>query len=430
MGKNIVILFDGTSNEISADRTNILRLFGVLDRSDKQIVYYDPGVGTFGAANAWSNAYRKTVELWGLATGWGLDQNVKEAYRFLVDNYEPGEPGDDQEYRDRDNIYIFGFSRGAYTARVLAGFVHSLGLMSKYHVNLIDYAYNTYKGISESEQQQGGADAADVDWDAPSAFKTMRLYERTLKTDRPPIKLLGLFDSVSSVIVWGKWRPQLLTLPFTDRNPSVEVVRHALAIDERRTMFNPLPWRQGQDYWGGPFKPPAPPPQNIKEVWFSGVHGDIGGGYPEAESAAIKIPLAWMIAETRNTGLNYNEDAVNELVHGDNPTKSYVRPAPTAPLHDSMNWAWRLLEYVPRRVPITSWRKRGDTTRIYLPLADRRFIPDSASLHQSVIDRLSSTTAPPYTPPNLPLRFETEPWSNDGPPPSEDSEVVSITPAA
>jgi hypothetical protein len=74
-----------------------------------------------------------------------------------------------------------------------------------------------------------------------------------------------------------------------------------------------------------------------------------------------------------------------------------------------MNWAWKLLEYVPRRVPITSWRKRGDTTRIYLPLADRRFIPDGASLHQSVIDRLSSTTAPPYAPPNLPLRFETEP---------------------
>ena len=79
MAKNIVVLFDGTSNEISADRTNILRLFGVLERTDTQIVYYDPGVGTFGAPNAWSDAYRKTVEVWGVATGWGLDQNVKDA---------------------------------------------------------------------------------------------------------------------------------------------------------------------------------------------------------------------------------------------------------------------------------------------------------------------------------------------------------------
>ncbi len=415
MAKNIVILFDGTSNEISADRTNILRLFGVLDRSDRQIVYYDPGVGTFGAANAWSNAYRKTVEIWGLATGWGLDQNVKEAYRFLVDNFQPGEPGEARDYPDSDRIYIFGFSRGAYTARVLAGFIHSLGLMSGYHVNLIDYAYNTYKGISESEQQAGGTSADNVDWDAPSAFKTMRLYERTLQTYRPPIKLLGLFDTVSSVIVWGKWRPQLLTLPFTDRNPSVEVVRHALAIDERRTMFNPLPWRPGQDYWGNPFRPPNPPPQDFKEVWFAGVHGDVGGGYPEAESGAIKIPLAWMIDETRRTGLLYNEASVAELVLGRNPGKTYVRPEPTAPLHDSMNWAWKLLEYVPRRVPVTSWRKRGDTTRIYLPRADRRFIPEGARIHQSVSNRLSSDTAsPPYAPPNLPPRYVTEPWLDGG----------------
>lgn len=76
MSKNIVILFDGTSNEISADRTNILRLFGALERSDRQIVYYDPGVGTFGANNAWSKLYRDTVEVWGLATGWGMDEST------------------------------------------------------------------------------------------------------------------------------------------------------------------------------------------------------------------------------------------------------------------------------------------------------------------------------------------------------------------
>lgn len=410
MGKNIVILFDGTSNEISADRTNILRLFGILHRSESQIVYYDPGVGTFGAENAWSNAYRKTVEVWGLATGWGLDENVKQAYRFLVDNYEAGNPDAAGEYPDRDQIHIFGFSRGAYSARVLAGFIHALGLMSRYHVNLIDYAYNTYKGISANEQHAGGKARADTDPDAPSAFDTMRLYERTLRTFRPSIKLLGLFDTVSSVIVAGKWRPQFLMLPFTDHNPSVEVVRHALGIDERRTMFNPLPWRPGQDYWGSPFKPRPPVrKQDLKEVWFSGFHSDVGGGYPERESAAIKIPLAWMIAETQLLGLAYDQTAVDKLVFGRDSNTPYVGLDATAPLHDSMTWSWRLLEYVPRRVPSTSWRRRGNAKGIYIPFADRRFIPAGASVHQSVVDRMAAT---PYNPPNLPSSYTTEPYAD------------------
>ena len=399
MSKNIVILFDGTSNEIAADRTNILRLFGVLKRTPTQIVYYNPGVGTFGAPNAWSRAYRKSIEVWGLATGWGLDQNVKEAYRFIVDNYEHAP-------HDSDRIHIFGFSRGAYTARVLAGFIHALGIVSRHHVNLIDYAYRTYKGISDNEAKAGGA-AGATEEDAPSAFASMRLYERTLKTYRPKIKLLGLFDTVASIIETGKWAPQLRTLPFTRKNPSVEWVRHAMAIDERRTMFNPMSWTPGQEYWGGPFRPKEPSPQNLKEVWFAGVHGDIGGGYPEKQSGIIKIPLEWMISETRQTGLDYIEPAVKAVVLGINskPNQDYVAPNAEADPHVSMNAGWRLLEYVPRRVPETSWRKRGNTQGIYLPLQDRRFIPDGAVIHQSVIDRGNLS-------PNLPQQgnFTIEPW--------------------
>ena len=150
MARNIVILLDGTSNEIASDRTNILRLFGTLRRSEEQIVYYDPGVGTFGADDAWLQSYRKAVEIWGLATGWGLDQNVKEAYRFLVETYRKApRDADGKRIGEDDRIYIFGFSRGAYTARVLAGFIHALGLIEPHHLNLLDYAYNTYKGIPE-----------------------------------------------------------------------------------------------------------------------------------------------------------------------------------------------------------------------------------------------------------------------------------------
>lgn len=407
MPKNIVILFDGTSNEISRDRTNILRLFGVLKRDDEQIVYYDPGVGTFGAADSWSNAYRKTIEIWGLATGWGIDQNVKEAYRFIVENYQRGAADAEGHFPDHDRLYIFGFSRGAYTARVLAGFIHALGLMSPYHLNLVDYAYSAYKGIPKSDVHRGGADHEAKLHTAPSAFEAMRLYEKTLQTFRPAIKLLGLFDTVSSVIEAGKWAPQLETLPFTNKNPSVEIIRHALAIDERRTMFNPLPWTPEQPYWGGPFRPSKPAPlQDLKQVWFAGVHGDVGGGYPEEQSRQIKIPLVWMIRETTPTGLAYQNAAVDQVVLGLDLTKPYVRPGIDTPLHDSMNWAWRLLEYVPRRVPVTSWRRRGNTTGIYLPLADRRLIPDGALIHQSVLDRMAADGS--YAPPNLPVAHAVE----------------------
>jgi len=395
MSKNIVILFDGTSNDISADRTNILRLFGTLRRSEEQIVYYDPGIGTFGAANAWSKFYRKSFEVWGLITGWGLDQNVKEAYRFLVENYDCGPAGANGRHPDRDRIYIFGFSRGAYTARVLAGFIHAFGLTSRYHLNLVDYAYRTYKGIPE--QEQSGENAAEGG-DAASAFQSMRLYERMLRNDRPPIKLLGLFDTVASVIEPGKWHPQFKTHPFTRRNPSVEWVRHAVAINERRTMFQPELWTPGQDFWGGPFKPKAVTPQNFKEVWFAGVHGDVGGGYPEEASGQVKIPLDWMIRETQPTGLVYATRTINNIVRGKNANR-YVPLDPLATLHDSMTWGWKTLEFLPRRVPENSWRRRGNRTGIYLPLEDRRLIPDGAALHQSVKTRMDGSG---YTPPNLP----------------------------
>lgn len=179
---------------------------------------------------------------------------------------------------------------------------------SRYHLNLLDYAYRTYKGIPEQEQRAEGGDP-------PSAFKSMRLHERMLRNDRPPIKLLGLFDTVASVIERGKGRIQFKTHPFARENPSVEYVRHAMAIDERRTMFQPELWAPDQDYRGNPFKP-ATAKQDFTEVWFAGVHGDIGGGYPEAESAQIKIALDWMIRETGSAGLLYVSRTVNNIVLG------------------------------------------------------------------------------------------------------------------
>lgn len=400
MSKNIVVLCDGTSNEISADRTNILRLFGTLERSDRQIVYYDPGVGTFGADESWSSLWRDATEVFGMATGWGLDHNVKEAYRFLVENYDAG-PLEKKTHPDRDRIYIFGFSRGAYTARVLAGFIHAFGLMSRHHLNLLDYAYRTYKDIP-NQGEEGPA--------PPAAFARMRLFERALANDRPPIRLLGLFDTVASMIESGNRRIQFKTHPFTNKNESVEYVRHAVAIDERRTMFRPELWTPGQDYRGNPFAP-VQGRQDLKEVWFAGVHGDVGGGYPEAESALIKVPLDWMIKQTRPTGLLYKTAAINSVVLGKDKNKDYVRPSAQGPIHDSMNAGWQILEHLPRRAPPTSWRRDGQGGGLYLPRSDPRFIPPGALLHQSVLDRRASLPpAGSYDPVNLPAVHSVEPW--------------------
>ncbi len=364
MAKNIIILLDGTSNEISADRTSIIRLYGTLAKSEEQLVYYDPGVGTFGAEGAWLHWWRKAIEIWGMATGWGLDANVKEAYRFLVEHYRRDPDG------TRDRIYIFGFSRGAYSARILAGFIHAFGLMEPRNLNLLDYAYRAYKRIGETEK-------AD-------AFAEMRLFERILQPDRPKIRLLGLFDTVASVIESGRVLPRLRSHAHTANNRSVEAVRHAVAISERRTMFRPKLWPEGQQYHPNRFNDKDATDQDAKEVWFLGVHGDIGGGYPEKDSALAKIPLHWMITETEPMGLDFKTQRVNRLVLGKTGEGKYVAPDAKAKPHDSMSLGWKLLEVLPQPKPARSRRKAifGWT----IPWMERRHIPEGARIHQSVFE--------------------------------------------
>ena len=389
MAKNIVVLCDGTSNEIASDRTNVLRLFGALERSDRQIVFYDPGVGTFGAENSWSKGYRKAIEVWGLLTGWGLDQNVKEAYRFIVEHYDDGKGGKKDSATnshsvdgDRDAIYIFGFSRGAYTARVLAGFIHAVGLINPQHLNLLDYAYQAYKRIGESANERAeGAGTTD------HAFAEVRLYERILRTDRPPIRGLGLFDTVASIIEWGRFGPRLRSHAFTSTNQSVETIRHAVAIHEKRTLFRPKLWPAQGEYWGNPFNRSASRPQDATEVWFTGSHGDVGGGYPEADSALAKIPLDWMIREMRRTGLHFRSQTVNEIVLGKNEKKHYVKPDVGGTAHNSMNFAWAILEFLPRKIPSDGTDRTFRLFGFYIPLFEERPVPDGAKIHRSVADR-------------------------------------------
>ena len=412
MTKNIVIIFDGTSNEISGDRTNPLRLYGCLERSEKQLVYYDPGVGTMGVKNSINWWWSKAYEFWCMATGLGIDQNVLDAYQFIVENFERS-PLDTEGRKtgEEDRLFIVGFSRGAYSARVLAGFIHALGLMETYQFNLLDYAYRTYKSIPKTEGDNGVSRESSG---PEAAFETMRLYERTLRTYRPSIEGLCLFDTVSSVFEWGKYFPKLTTHPFTRQNRSVRFVRHAVAIDERRTMFQPQLWPEGEKYWGGPFRPkddqgkPLPddaiPNQDFKERWFAGVHADIGGGYPEKESAPAKVALRWLINETAalKNALLYDMAAVSILL-GETPNSHYPTASATADLHESLEGLWWIVEFLPRFRP---WREdeRGKPgrgwRRLIIPLGRHRTIPATAVLHPSVKTRLEER--PDYSPPNLP----------------------------
>src|SRR3954470_11190311 len=136
--KNIVVCCDGTGNEISENISNVLKLYRVVRKTGKtdpqQVVFYDPGVGTLARPNPWTKLKQDAVTVLGLATGYGLDDHVLKAYTFLINHYEEG-----------DDIFLFGFSRGAYTARVLAGLVHKVGLLAPEQCNLADAALTAYK---------------------------------------------------------------------------------------------------------------------------------------------------------------------------------------------------------------------------------------------------------------------------------------------
>src|SRR4051812_43667411 len=117
--RNLIVCCDGTSNEIDANLTNVLKLYRILEKDEEQRVFYDPGVGTIAQLATWGRLKQKLVEVLGLATGYGLDDNILDAYRWLCINYRAG-----------DQLFLFGFSRGAYTVRALAGLMNMIGLLT------------------------------------------------------------------------------------------------------------------------------------------------------------------------------------------------------------------------------------------------------------------------------------------------------------
>ncbi|WP_037313225.1 DUF2235 domain-containing protein [Ruegeria halocynthiae] len=361
MVKKIVICCDGTGNEIKENQSNVLKFYRVLKENRNQIGFYDPGVGTISNSGAWSRIKNQAKGVFALATGYGLDGNVLDAYRFLI-----------RHYQDGDQIYLFGFSRGAHTIRVLAGFINMVGLLHSHQEHLCSYALTAYK-------QSSSMDEFDIAW---------RVQE-VLDTRRTTIRFMGSWDTVASVIVPRPDRlylPSLEALPYTQRNPCVQVFRQACAIDETRRMFRLSRWAQPQKFKANPFiKDEDAVEQDILQVWFAGVHGDIGSGYPEQESGAAKYPLAWMIDEARKHGLTFRETMVKRLVRGENPKnvepgskRDYSAPQPDAVLHDSMTFFWKPLEYLPKKKKYHDDPNVQQVGGFYLPFKEPRNIPYDA----------------------------------------------------
>lgn len=354
MSRKLILCFDGTNNKYAATNTNVVKLYAMLDRTqDDQLAYYQPGIGTRLPEGTWGRVKRWVLKKLDLSIAFLLKDHVCNGYRFLMRHYRPG-----------DEIFIFGFSRGAYTARVLAAMLYKVGLLSEGNEELIPFAWDIYKH----------------ERDYRTCFTFRRTFSRQVR-----VRFLGLWDTVSS-IGWA-WSPQ--HLQYTRQNKIVEAVRHAVALDERRAYFVQNLWSE---------RPSETKGQDVRQVWFPGVHCDIGGGYPEAEAGLSKITLKWMVEQAQAFGLRFDSTRKRDLLPGKSTPKQ-AAPDPTAQLHDSLGGWWRLAEYIPKRIkdPTLGYARRWIVHR-----GRPRFVPANADIHASVFERMHKL--PDYRPANLPRK--------------------------
>lgn len=321
--KRLVICCDGTWNRPDSDHvTNIEKIARTvatdLASTDgvQQLVLYLAGVGagSYGADR-----------LLGGAFGFGLFANVRNGYRFLALNYEPG-----------DEIFVFGFSRGAYTARSLAGMIGHVGLLTRQAL----VADKLPEAIARY-QRRGPATGSFGESDAE--FRHDHCHPES------PVRMLGVFDTVGALGVPGAWGTGH---QFHDVNlgPSVQCARQALAIDEQRLKFEPCLWEADEetrlaDERSG----------RVQQVWFEGAHSDVGGGYPD--TGLCDTTLLWMATEANRCGLVFDTRLL----------ATYTGSGSSVVRHQSLTPFYRLLNRLSRfrmRVRHTGRRFVGTWRRI------------------------------------------------------------------
>jgi uncharacterized protein (DUF2235 family) len=303
--KRLIVFCDGTWNRPDhVDRgvaapTNVAKLaLAVAERDDdgvQQLLHYEAGVGT-----------QRSERLLGGGFGFGLSRNVRDGYRSLVDAYEPG-----------DELFLFGFSRGAYTARSIAGLIRNAGILRREERHRVHQAYALYRAPRRDAEPSGIA---------------AELFRRSYSHGDVPIECIGVWDTVGALgIPIDGFRPPLLSRLWsfhdTRLSRTVRHAYHAVAIDERRRPFRPTLWER-QDDAGD---------QVLEQVWFAGVHCDVGGGYRDPDLS--EITLLWMAEKARGCGLALKPDHLVAAGEGVDPAARRsgrcVAPSATGPIHES-----------------------------------------------------------------------------------------------
>lgn len=341
MPKNIVVFSDGTGQEGGrGNNTNVYKLFNMVeDRTADQVTFYDRGLGT---------GWRKIT---GNISGMGISQNIYECYQFIFENYLAG-----------DNIFLFGFSRGATTVRSLSAFIHLFGILPKSRPELIKQAYRIYKISDDKERKEAANDFVSRHHNQWTKIKFLGVWDT--------VAALGLpVKSLSTLVDWFPFfRHKFHNLTLSE---SVEHARQALAIDDERLTFHPKIWdREIKDY------------QTMKQVWFCGMHTDVGGGYKEQELS--DIPLIWMIEEAKKAGLKIYPKH-----------KVILHPDADGFMHDSRKGFPGFLF----RKKIRSWNTETHGKPV---------------IHKSVLMRTlnkNNSAVPPYKPWIFNLGYDVEPWS-------------------
>ncbi len=274
--KRLIVCCDGTWQKLSSNYpTNVVKIAKAIKTSAKdktpQIVFYDEGIGTGN----------KVDKLLGGAFGKGIDQSIQEAYRFLCLNYEKG-----------DEIYLYGFSRGAYITRSLVGLIYCSGLLHRNNIRQAPRAYEIYRKRTKPGKVSTPETTEAIDF-------------RQKYGDRVPITFLGCWDTVGSLGIpdqtsWlsvDKWVNEKYQFHDISLSPIIQNARHAVAIDEIRKVFDVTPM----------VKSSKNPHQNLCQVWFPGEHGCVGGG-TEEHSGLSDGALKWMIDESKALGLGLEFD--------------------------------------------------------------------------------------------------------------------------
>ncbi|KAI9444644.1 hypothetical protein H4582DRAFT_2179150, partial [Lactarius indigo] len=381
--RTLILCFDGTSDKYDKTNTNVVKLYSLFnkDHAGEQLCYYQAGVGTYTEPGLISSITQWVAKTLDKAIAWYLYQHILDGYRFLMRNYNTG-----------DRVCLFGFSRGAYTARALAGMLHKVGLLSKDNTEQIPFAYQLYAS------------------DRPDDLGLVDGFKKTFCRN-VPIDFVGVWDTVASTgIIMNK------TLPFVGVNTTIRVFRQALALDEHRVKFIPNYYHRDSDTTVAIDSLPSSReghvsdvPGNmskiirhqtdeifektdVKEVWFAGCHADVGGGAKGNEENALSdIPLRWMVREIVSAGVKviFDEKALEDhripVSSNHDPLDAEDVEDVKTKINDQLvkTPSWKLLEYIPTTFPALDKDGKPIKKRT-LHFERGRQVPPNPYFHESV----------------------------------------------